>query len=463
MKCFIIFLVVVLMSYVAFGQGWEQQNSPTTDQLLAVVFVDSSNGWAVGGWWNPTQSTIVRTTNGGTTWALQTSGTTLQLNGLDFVDVNNGWAVGGSDYPTDSTVILHTTDGGTTWTAQTSDTTYPLYEVSFVDANHGWAVGGIGDVEHGYGCIVHTTDGGGTWTYQYSDSTYPLYAVDFVDANTGWAAGGWVDQSPGPLDDAELILHTTNGGATWTTQTTETTYPMNDVFFLDANNGWAVGGFEGFEHAYGCIVHTTDGGNTWMTQINDGGSWPRPIYSCVAFADANNGWALSQHLWYNGSEWTGILHTTDGGETWAQQNVGLLGNYGFSGVTFADANNGWAVGTRTISQDSTCSIILHTANGGEVWAAPHENTVPMRYGLLQNYPNPFNPSTTLAYDLPKPGHISLRVFDLLGREVEVLKDDMMEAGSHRVMFDGSNLASGIYFARLEAGKFSQTKQLMLMK
>jgi hypothetical protein len=82
---------------------------------------------------------------------------------------------------------------------------------------------------------------------------------------------------------------------------------------------------------------------------------------------------------------------------------------------------------------------------------------------LVSYPNPFNLSTTIAFNLPKSEYISVRIFDILGREVAVLKDGLMEAGTHRVTFDGGKLASGIYFARLEAGEFSQTKKLMLMK
>ena len=83
--------------------------------------------------------------------------------------------------------------------------------------------------------------------------------------------------------------------------------------------------------------------------------------------------------------------------------------------------------------------------------------------ILSVFPNPFNPVTEIAYDLAKAGRVSLRVFDLLGREVAVLKDGFAEAGSHHVTFDGSGLASGIYFARLDAGKFSQTKKLMLLR
>ncbi|MDD5087956.1 MAG: T9SS type A sorting domain-containing protein [bacterium] len=90
-------------------------------------------------------------------------------------------------------------------------------------------------------------------------------------------------------------------------------------------------------------------------------------------------------------------------------------------------------------------------------------TVPTTISLHENYPNPFNATTTLAYDLPRAGHISLRVFDLLGREVAVLKDGVVEAGTHHVMFDGNSLGSGIYFARLDVGRFSQTQKLMLIK
>jgi parallel beta-helix repeat protein len=89
--------------------------------------------------------------------------------------------------------------------------------------------------------------------------------------------------------------------------------------------------------------------------------------------------------------------------------------------------------------------------------------LPREFRLCAPFPNPFNPLTTIAFDLSKAAHISLRVFDVLGREVAVLKNGIMEAGSHHVIFDGSNFATGIYFVRLEAGAFSQTKKLMLLK
>jgi hypothetical protein len=96
-------------------------------------------------------------------------------------------------------------------------------------------------------------------------------------------------------------------------------------------------------------------------------------------------------------------------------------------------------------------------------SAPDAVTVlPLDY-RINAFPNPFNPSTEILYDLPAPAHVSLRVFDLLGRQVAVLKDGFSEAGTHRVTFDGGGLPSGLYVARLEAGSFSQTRKLALVK
>ena len=95
--------------------------------------------------------------------------------------------------------------------------------------------------------------------------------------------------------------------------------------------------------------------------------------------------------------------------------------------------------------------------------AQNEDKLPGAISLNQNYPNPFNAFTTITYNLPRSEHLSLRALDRMDREVAVLKDGFVEAGSHGVTFEGSNLASGIYFVRLDAGKLSQTKKLMLLK
>lgn len=92
-----------------------------------------------------------------------------------------------------------------------------------------------------------------------------------------------------------------------------------------------------------------------------------------------------------------------------------------------------------------------------------ENSLPVDYALEQNYPNPFNPATTISYQIPASGQTTLKIFDLLGKEVATLVDSYQQAGRYQVMFNAKNLSSGIYFYRLDSGNFSQTKKLIMMK
>ncbi|MCI0748648.1 MAG: T9SS type A sorting domain-containing protein [Verrucomicrobia subdivision 3 bacterium] len=89
--------------------------------------------------------------------------------------------------------------------------------------------------------------------------------------------------------------------------------------------------------------------------------------------------------------------------------------------------------------------------------------VPLSFALAQNYPNPFNPATTIAFDLTERTLVKLRVFDVTGREVAVLADQVFQAGTHKIVFTPIGLANGVYFYRIEAGEFAQTKKLTLLK
>jgi hypothetical protein len=92
-----------------------------------------------------------------------------------------------------------------------------------------------------------------------------------------------------------------------------------------------------------------------------------------------------------------------------------------------------------------------------------EEVIPSTYELEQNYPNPFNPSTTIAFALPKPSEVTLKIFDASGREVATLVEGKLPAGRHEVVLDASPFSSGVYFYRLQAGEFSRTRRLMLVK
>ena len=85
------------------------------------------------------------------------------------------------------------------------------------------------------------------------------------------------------------------------------------------------------------------------------------------------------------------------------------------------------------------------------------------YELAQNYPNPFNPTTVIKYQMPKDGHVTLKVYDILGKEVATLVDEFKTQGRYNVTFDASSLASGIYIYQIRAGNFVANKKLILMK
>jgi len=118
--------------------------------------------------------------------------------------------------------------------------------------------------------------------------------------------------------------------------------------------------------------------------------------------------------------------------------------------------------------DSRSDDLCYARIGGReygtiVGVSNQPEIIPGSFTIEQNYPNPFNPTTTIKYELPKAAHVILTVFDILGREVSVLVNDRRSAGVYEIKFDGSNLASGVYFYRLQAEDFIQSKRLLILK
>lgn len=89
--------------------------------------------------------------------------------------------------------------------------------------------------------------------------------------------------------------------------------------------------------------------------------------------------------------------------------------------------------------------------------------IPEKFKLYQNYPNPFNSTTTINYSIPKTCFVRITVYDLLGKEIETLVNHEQTVGNYKIDFDGDKLTSGIYFYRIQAGNFSETKKLILLK
>jgi hypothetical protein len=93
----------------------------------------------------------------------------------------------------------------------------------------------------------------------------------------------------------------------------------------------------------------------------------------------------------------------------------------------------------------------------------HEEALPTEFALYQNYPNPFNPTTEISFALPNAANVKLEIFNIMGQRVATLIDQRLQAGNHSVVWDGSQVASGIYFYRLDAGDYVESRKMVLLK
>jgi hypothetical protein len=146
----------------------------------------------------------------------------------------------------------------------------------------------------------------------------------------------------------------------------------------------------------------------------------------------------------------------------------FVAGHGTSGVAhsyaFVDSSAGqgsWTYRLKQIDLDGT----VHHSEGIQVDVTTdvREALVPKEFALGQNYPNPFNPGTAITYAIPRPAHVTLEVFNLLGERIGMLVDDVRQPGYYSARFDGTSIASGIYFYRLTAGEVKLMKRMLLVK
>jgi hypothetical protein len=118
----------------------------------------------------------------------------------------------------------------------------------------------------------------------------------------------------------------------------------------------------------------------------------------------------------------------------------------------------------TIAQKYAASTAFLQKDGKAPEKLQYNETMAVtEYGLAQNYPNPFNPSTMISYAIPEPGVVTVKVFDILGKEVTTLVNEYKSEGRYTVAFDASRLSSGIYIYRIQTGKYSATRKMQLLK
>lgn len=107
---------------------------------------------------------------------------------------------------------------------------------------------------------------------------------------------------------------------------------------------------------------------------------------------------------------------------------------------------------------------MKTTSGGEILGIQTvSNIIPKEFNVSQNYPNPFNPATQINFDVPERTYVDLVVYDQLGREVETLVNEQLSAGSYKYEWNAVDYPSGVYFYKLQAGDFAETKKMILIK
>jgi predicted CXXCH cytochrome family protein len=382
------------------GSSWTTQTAGTSADLHGVaVSADGSRGWVVGD-----AGTILGTSDGGATWVPQTSSTSERLTAVSTVGDGRVWAVG------DNGTMKRTVDGGATWTDVTVPGAARLNGVTFVDALTGWV---SGEAVGGAAFLRKTTDGGLTWAVQAVPTTRSLYGVTFVSATTGWVVGDggtilrtsdggdtWTDQSTGTLDlrDAAMwgagdavavglngrMLRTADSGTTWGGPTPATTSSIGGIAFSDAYTGVAAA-------AGGALAFTGDGGGSWQPVASasvdlhgvdaagaGGGFWAVGDGGTIVRSADGTNWAAQSsgvsttlrhvdavdptHAWAVGDGAT-ILGTTDG-STWTAQDSHVATSVDFNGASFPDDQYGWVVGGAV----GASGTVAHTIDGGSTWA-----------------------------------------------------------------------------------------------
>jgi hypothetical protein len=390
-------------------------------------------------------------------WSEQTSGITAGLNSVNAVNNNVVWTCGASG------IVLRTTNGGTTWTSVTSpNATLPLYNIWGVDANTALVTGSTANT-----FVYKTTNGGGTWTQVFTQTG------GFIDAITQRITTSKLLMVGDPVGGRWSIWKSDDAGSTWD----------STQFYLPQ-----AGSETGFNNSF--FLHPILGG--WFGTNNT------RVYHRISASFTSQptpGLLNSVAIWFNDGVrgMTGsdiLLATVNGGGAWTTLTAPGTGTIlGITGAgnnwwyvrgnsIYYSSNNGVAWSTDYTAPAGTFDHISMSRSGTSMWAVrsnggiafslgpvgirPISTGIPDNYSLNQNFPNPFNPSTNIKFDIPRSSFTKLIVYDILGNEVTNLVNEELKPGNYEVTWY-ANYPSGVYFYKLQAGKFNETKRMVLIK
>jgi photosystem II stability/assembly factor-like uncharacterized protein len=433
--------------------------------LWGMYFINQNTGFVCGAG-NPT---VMRTTDAGNSW-IQCNILTSTMLSIYFSD-NVGYVVGNYG------AVYKTYDFGVTWISLPSPTNDVLLSTFFINGNIGFISGANGE-------IYKTINGGNNWTSQNSGTIKYLYGIYFITSDIGYVVGGYPNTA--------VILKTTNGGLNWNSQNANSNENLYGVFFVNTDVGYSVG-------YNGTIIKTTNGGNNWYAQNSGTSYWLRR----VVFTDINIGYVVG----YNASSVLGIvLKTFSGGEPllppilispsngsqgisltptlfWNtvpgainyQVQVSSLSNFAIITDSCTVSTNQYQISQGKLQNSTTYFWRVKSLNStnesswSDVWwfstliLSINNQEKYFVYKLYNNYPNPFSPTSSIKYSIEKPTNVKLIIYDVFGKEIKILVNKKQNSGVYEVIFDGSNLSSGIYFYKLETKNYTETKKMVLIK
>lgn len=409
-------ILLLLFPAILFTQsGWILQHSGTNVPLNDIFMINENTGYVTGN-----MGVILKTTNSGNNWSNIFGQTNYDAVSVNFLNLNTGWIYLRSYSERDSTFFLKTTNNGVSWNRIFIDTNLAFgYYINFQFLNEN--TGYLADSWK----LRKTTNGGLNWSVLFD--SLPT-GVNFINEQTGWI---------GRFNSG--IWKTTDSGLNWIQQHGFLHHQYNTEFhFINDQTGFFAGGYP-----FGKLYRTTNGGSNWV--------WFYIDVTGFSFPNVNTGYAITPGMF----EYE-IAKTTNMGDSWVIHSFNTNVYVYMRSIYFPSVNTGWAVGSS--------GVILKTTSGGvTIGIEPISTEIPNDFSLSQNYPNPFNPRTNIRFEIPRAALVILKVYNSLGEEITTLTNEELRAGVYEVQFDATNLPSGMYYYRIAAGNYTQTKKMVLVK
>jgi len=473
--------LMILISYSVFPQ-WIQQSLPGYNNVvLGIDFINQNHG-ILGGWYGGIpyiSGNAFYTNNGGINWVAALIPDSMRVI-VEVQMINDSLVYGAGAYnlipgelSTESKIngkylnheqrnysefigmdfsgqqdyrgfFVETTNGGLSWHPKGSfgDSVYYLIGLYFVDPQTGYVIAsGPGSSSN---ALLNTTDGGNSWHY-----VLPFQEGIFIRAIRWFSGIGYMIYENSILERV-FFISTTDGGATWTSPIQPGLLSASKVAFANEHTILISGINNQFK---GTLVMSTDYGISWQLL--------RSYDNKHNVAGVDAVWNSNTLLVYGLYQSTSFAYlyidiSIDLGNNWNYSGLPQFRNYMAYNSKMVDEQNWYLIGTIDLQQ----GFVLYTDN---TTIKEGEKSVAVSFQLYQNYPNPFNPVTTIKYSIPIASNAKLEILNILGEQVELLVNETKPVGSYEAIWDASNMSSGIYFYRIQAGDFLQTRKMVLMK